>query len=276
MRRPTLAALSLICALCTLLPAGPAAAKTVRYVSDSLEVPLRAGASLRHKIVRMLSSGTQVEVLETDTDKGFALVRTADGTVQGWVPNQYLMEAPSARATLATMQAELERVRSETDRRVVHLRLTPAGEAAAASIPHVLASVNNDFLQGFSERDWKQLRRLVERMRANVIEAAEQCGILSLAEVYEPESLDRFLGSRDGQRLLVFCDEDAPISDPMAAFAGADRTKGTDVLIGPEGRIRRVAEEAIELLTAPNCPSGTMDLLLKPEQMISYERPVHR
>ncbi|MBN9584563.1 MAG: 16S rRNA (uracil(1498)-N(3))-methyltransferase [Afipia sp.] len=75
----------------------------------------------------------------------------------------------------------------------------------------------------------------VERMRANVIEAAEQCGILSLAEVRDPEPLERWLGARDGQRLLVFCDEDAPISDPMASFAGADAAGGIDVLIGPEG-----------------------------------------
>jgi len=70
----------------------------------------------------------------------------------------------------------IERVRSETDRRVVHLRLTPAGEAAAAHIPHVLASVNNDLLQGFSEREWKQLRRLVERMAANAqaLQTAEE------------------------------------------------------------------------------------------------------
>ena len=61
----------------------------------------------------------------------------------------------------------VERVRSETDRRVVHLRLTSAGEDAAARIPHVLASVNNDFLQGFSEREWRQLRRMVERMTDN-------------------------------------------------------------------------------------------------------------
>src|SRR6476469_4360522 len=44
-----------------------------------------------------------------------------------------------------------------------------------------------------------------ERMRANVIEAAEQCGILSLAEVTDPVPLDRFLGNRNGLRLLVFC-----------------------------------------------------------------------
>lgn len=61
----------------------------------------------------------------------------------------------------------VERVRSESDRRVVHLRLTAAGEAASAHIPHVLASVNNDFLAGFSEREWKQLRKLIERMSAN-------------------------------------------------------------------------------------------------------------
>lgn len=61
----------------------------------------------------------------------------------------------------------VERVRSENDRRVVHLRLTADGENVAARIPHVLASVNNDFLQGFSDAEWKQLRKLVGRMTAN-------------------------------------------------------------------------------------------------------------
>ncbi len=74
-------------------------------------------------------------------------------------------------------------------------------------------------------------------MRANVIEAAEQCGILSLAEVSDPEPLERYLGSRDGRRLLVFCDEDAPTADPVTALlhARADGAGGIDVLIGPEG-----------------------------------------
>jgi len=55
----------------------------------------------------------------------------------------------------------VERVRSETDRRVVHLRLTASGRDAAAKVPHVLAAVNNDFLRGFSEAEWKQLRKLI-------------------------------------------------------------------------------------------------------------------
>src|SRR6266849_4404942 len=75
-----------------------------------------------------------------------------------------------------------------------------------------------------------------ERMRANVIEAAEQCGILSLADVAEPVALDRYLAAREGQRLLVFCDEAADATDPLQALR-SDRAAsiGIDVLIGPEG-----------------------------------------
>src|SRR5437763_3666914 len=52
-----------------------------------------------------------------------------------------------------------------------------------------------------------------ERMRANVIEAAEQCGILSIAGVAEAASLDRWLAERDGRRLLIFCDEAAEVAN---------------------------------------------------------------
>src|SRR5260221_3155959 len=59
-----------------------------------------------------------------------------------------------------------------------------------------------------------------ERMRANVIEAAEQCGILSLAGVAEPVPLDRYLSQREATRLLVFCDEAAEVINPLQALEG--------------------------------------------------------
>jgi 16S rRNA (uracil1498-N3)-methyltransferase len=75
-----------------------------------------------------------------------------------------------------------------------------------------------------------------ERMRANVIEAAEQCGILSLAAVAEPVTLDRYLGQRDASRLLVFCDEAADVADPLQALRKEQAVSaGVDILIGPEG-----------------------------------------
>src|ERR1700759_1914156 len=74
-----------------------------------------------------------------------------------------------------------------------------------------------------------------ERMRANVIEAAEQCGILGIAEVAEPVALDRFLSNRKAERLLVFCDEATDVANPLQLLAGGKAAAGIDVLIGPEG-----------------------------------------
>ena len=89
-----------------------------------------------------------------------------------------------------------------------------------------------------------------ERMRANVIEAAEQCGILSLAAVAEPVTLDRYLGQRDGSRLLVFCDEAADVADPLQALRNQQAASaGVDILIGPEGGFAE--EERAILLRQP-------------------------
>lgn len=97
-----------------------------------------------------------------------------------------------------------------------------------------------------------------ERMRANVIEAAEQCGILALAEVGEPQQLERWLSQRAAGRLLVFCDEDAPMADPVAALAGAPKGRGIDVLVGPEGGF---SEDERNLLRRQ---TGTLILSLGP------------
>src|SRR6185295_7787297 len=85
-------------------------------------------------------------------------------------------------------------------------------------------------LQPITTRFTQVSRVNLERMSANVIEAAEQCGILSLASVAAPVTLDRYLEARDGKRLLVFCDEAADIADPLAALKAARRDgPGIDV-----------------------------------------------
>ena len=91
----------------------------------------------------------------------------------------------------------------------------------------------------------------IERMRANVIEAAEQCGILSLADVAEPLPLDRYLEparSRSGS--WCFCDEAADVADPAAGAQSGGAPDGIDVLIGPEGGFAE--EERALLLKQPN------------------------
>jgi 16S rRNA (uracil1498-N3)-methyltransferase len=78
----------------------------------------------------------------------------------------------------------------------------------------------------------------LERMKVNAIEAAEQCGILTLPEISAPVTFDRMVAERDARRLLVFCDETADVQDPIAALVaargGAD-PPAVAVLVGPEG-----------------------------------------
>ena len=74
----------------------------------------------------------------------------------------------------------------------------------------------------------------LDRMRANVVEAAEQCGILRIPEVAEPVKLAALLATWDEARRLVFCDEDAPVADPLAVLSGLG-PGAVAVLIGPEG-----------------------------------------
>ena len=67
-----------------------------------------------------------------------------------------------------------------------------------------------------------QVKRVnLGRMRANAIEAAEQCGVLSLPEISEPTTFRRAIAARKPDRLLVFCDEDAEVKDPVTALADA-------------------------------------------------------
>ena len=73
-----------------------------------------------------------------------------------------------------------------------------------------------------------------ERMIANVIEAAEQCGILRVPEVEPPVSLDRALTGWDPTRKLIYCDEQETSLDPIETL-GRVPAGPVAVLIGPEG-----------------------------------------
>jgi 16S rRNA (uracil1498-N3)-methyltransferase len=87
-------------------------------------------------------------------------------------------------------------------------------------------------------------------MRANAIEAAEQCGILTLPEVAAPVALDHVFASHDPARCLVFCDENAEVEDPVAALSAVRPQRSLAVLVGPEGGFAE--DERAALLRLPN------------------------
>ncbi len=74
----------------------------------------------------------------------------------------------------------------------------------------------------------------LDRMRANAIEAAEQCGVLQLPEIAEPMKLASVLATWPAGRQLIFCDEGAAAANPIGALRALSAGP-LAVLIGPEG-----------------------------------------
>ena len=88
-----------------------------------------------------------------------------------------------------------------------------------------------------------------DRMRANAVEAAEQCGILNVPIVEIAVPLTEVLARWAPARQLVFCDEDAEVTDPVGTLAAMPRSP-LAVLIGPEGGFAE--DERTLLLRLPN------------------------
>ena len=85
----------------------------------------------------------------------------------------------------------------------------------------------------------------LDRMRAHIIEAAEQCGRTALADIDQPVRLESFLDARDPSRTLFFADESG--GEPAASAFGSGPAL---ILTGPEGGF--TPEEAAAVRAAPN------------------------
>jgi 16S rRNA (uracil1498-N3)-methyltransferase len=164
------------------------------------------------------------------------------------------------RAPAATVG---EKLREQPRPRDLHFLFAPVKHARLDYLVQKAVEMGASQLQPVITQHTQVARVNLTRMRANVVEAAQQCGILTLAEVASPVPFKRIAGGADADRLLVFCDEDAEVKDPVAALA-AVRPQGSAllppeaaraglalaVLIGPEGGFAE--EERAALLKRPN------------------------
>lgn len=83
--------------------------------------------------------------------------------------------------------------------------------------------------------EYTQLRKLnMEKLHNYAIEAAEQCGILSIPSIREPLLLPQYLDQLEDDRHVVFCDEEAAGQNPIDALRSLNG-KTLDLLVGPEG-----------------------------------------
>jgi 16S rRNA (uracil1498-N3)-methyltransferase len=161
-----------------------------------------------------------------------------------------------------------EQTRAQDHAPDLHYLFAPLKRARLDYMVQKAVELGAAHLQPVLTRHTQAERVNTARMRANAVEAAEQCGILSLPAIGEPVPLERALAALEADRRLVFCDEHAPTTDPLAALASTrpgGEPAGTRrrevplaVLIGPEGGF--APEERAALLDRP----GTIRLALGP------------
>jgi 16S rRNA (uracil1498-N3)-methyltransferase len=208
-----------------------------------IDAPLTAGASL---VLDAAQANYLGNVLRLEAGASVLLFNGRDGEWRGT-----LARAGKRSLTVAVVEA----TRPQSHALDLHYLFAPLKHARLDYLVQKAVEMGAARLQPILTRHAQVARINLERMRANAIEAAEQCGILTLPEIGAPLAFDRMLAERDSARLLVFCDEDAEVKDPVAALAVARRAAGTDplplaVLVGPEGGF--AADERAALLKLPN------------------------
>jgi 16S rRNA (uracil1498-N3)-methyltransferase len=210
-----------------------------------VEAPLAAGA-----VVRLDRAQTNylINVLRRKLGDPVLLFNGRDGE---WRAS--LADVSRKGAALAVA----EQTRQQTAPGDLHYLFAPLKQARLDYMVQKAVELGVSRLVPLRTRHGQVARVNLDRMRANAVEAAEQCGILTLPQVAAPVALEALLADWVPERLMVFCDEEAPVHDPVAVLVEArDSTPAllgpmpVSVLVGPEGGFSH--DERAALMTLPN------------------------
>ena len=144
----------------------------------------------------------------------------------------FLADGTSRKSMLLAL---VEQVRPQTPASDLHYLFAPLKHARLDYMAQKAVEMGAGVLRPVVTRRCQVARVNGERLAANAIEAAEQCGILSLPRIEPPVRLDETLAGWDAARVMVFCDEAAEAGDPVAALRAVARDTPLAVLVGPEG-----------------------------------------
>ncbi|MGQ7793835.1 16S rRNA (uracil(1498)-N(3))-methyltransferase [Faunimonas sp. B44] len=201
-----------------------------------VDAPLAAGASIE---ADRTQANYLLNVLRMGEGAAILLFNGRDGEWLGRIA-----EAGRKRCVIAVE----ERTRPQPEPSGLHYLFAPLKQARLDYMVQKAVEMGAGRLRPVLTRHTQVSRVNLERMRANAVEAAEQCGILSIPAVDAPVPLERSLGDWESGRRLILCDEGAPVADPVEALRAVPPGP-LAVLIGPEGGFSK--EERTALLRQP-------------------------
>ena len=146
---------------------------------------------------------------------------------------EWTAEIAEAGKRLVTLHA-IEQRRGQVDGPDLHYLFAPLKRARLDYMVQKAVEMGVARLTPVITRHTVAERVNGDRMRANAVEAAEQCGILRVPAIDAPVALANLLAAWDGARRIVFCDEAQAPACPIEALRGLGRGP-LAVLIGPEG-----------------------------------------
>jgi 16S rRNA (uracil1498-N3)-methyltransferase len=198
-----------------------------------------------------LSAGAQITLPAPSTHYLRNVLRLSDGAellVFNGLDGEWraALASPGRKQTAVAVQAQTRAQPAAAD---LHYLFAPLKHARLDYMVQKAVEMGVGALQPVLTRHTQAERLNLERMRANAIEAAEQCGVLSVPDIFAPAKLEALIATWPPARLLVFCDEDAAVNDPIAALSAVARDQPLAVLIGPEGGFD--AAERAALLALP-------------------------
>ncbi len=142
-----------------------------------------------------------------------------------------------------------KQTRAQTELPDIELLFAPIKKARTDFIVEKACELGCRRLRPVFTQHTNSERLNLPRLRAHMIEAAEQCDGLSVPVLEEPLKLrDVLAGWKD--RMLIFCNEARSAPEISAALASFPRGKAASILIGPEGGFSPTEMEAIGSLDA--------------------------
>jgi DNA-binding MarR family transcriptional regulator len=142
------------------------------YKGESYDIDESIGHMARvlvGSMTRRIDAEMQVHDLTAMQWKPLLMLRTGQADTAAGLARLNCSDNGAMTRMLDRLEAKglLRRVRSATDRRIVHLALTKEGERISDLIPFGLSTVLNEHLEGFSKAEYTQLKTLLRRMIAN-------------------------------------------------------------------------------------------------------------